>query len=368
MVKRTVVWAALAALAVGPARAESPQQEELQVALTCKTPSFKARDPILALNGTCGLPDGIMVKIALSSLNEMFVEGQIRAVAQSCGGGTAEVIGKKFGYDLGIDAPGKYHAEVLLIEDLQTKKLVAEIKKRAGNRRSWQFEFLVWGDELIGQLAPKLAELTQAVQEARELAKKFERACSSKQAWEAEKKELSAEGTKFMLRMDRLDVRTFFPASSANLAFAIRTFVANAPYYTFGPDGKFTGAHDYHADDKKVMTHRGEDFNWENLKRYVEETLSIAGREFGLWVVKDLRRTAGTMRGEVAEALKKMKTHAGLDIYYERLSKATITDLDALETELRGKPDPTPKNAPKSAKEGEPKKEGELPKEPEKKQ
>jgi hypothetical protein len=68
----------------------------------------------------------------------------------------------------------------------------------------------------------------------------------------------------------------------------------------------------------------------------VEETGPCAGREFSLWILKDLRRTAGQMRPEIQDAIKAQKSHPGVELYADRLAKATISDLDALEAEIRG--------------------------------
>ncbi|MBI3857038.1 MAG: hypothetical protein HY293_15235, partial [Planctomycetes bacterium] len=152
----------------------------------------------------------------------------------------------------------------------------------------------------------------------------------------AEIKPLSLEGNKFLAKLEHHDLKAYYPAAVNNLYYTIRNIVNNAPYYTYGADGKFSGAKDYHADGEKVKTYRGEEFNWDNLKRYIEDTPAIAGREFCLWIIKDLRRTAGQMRPEIQEAIKSHKAAAGVEFFQERLLKAGISDIDPLEAEIRG--------------------------------
>lgn len=327
---RTVVAAALLVLGV-----ESGEQDELQLSLTCKPPSFKVRRPLLVLQGTCPLPDGVVLKVNLSRAAESLVGSELQSVYVGAGSGTSETEGKKFVYDTAIDGPGKYNAQVVILNDMQEERLAAEVKKKAGAKRSWQFELLVWGDELIPQVAPKLTELHALITETRDLLKRFEKACQSEQGWASEAKPLVAEGTKLQAKLDRHELKAFYPAAVNNLYYTVRNVVNNAPYYTF-QDGKFTGAKDYHADGSKVKTYRGEEFNWDNLKRYIEESLSVGGREFCLWVVKDLRRTAGQLRPELVEAVKSQKAAAGVEVWQERLQKAAFSDLDALEAEIRG--------------------------------
>lgn len=310
-------------------------QEDLQLSLTCKPPSFKVRRPLLSLQGACPLPDGVVVKVNLSRAAESVVGGELQPVYVGAGSGTSEIEGKRFGYDTVVDGPGKYNAQILLLDDMQDQLVAAEVKRKAGARRAWHFELLVWGDELIHQLPPKLAELHALIAETRELFKRFETACQSEQRWTAESKPLVAEGTKLQAKLDKHELKAFYPAAVNNLYYTLRNVVNNAPYYTF-EDGTFTGAKDYHADGTKVKTYRGEEFNWDNLKRYVEESLTVGGREFCLWVVKDLRRTAGQLRPELVEAVKSQRTAAGVEVWQDRLQKATFSDLDALEAEIRG--------------------------------
>lgn len=335
MLTRIAVAAAAVLVALGPVAAESRDQEELAISLTCKPPSFKVRRPLLILNGTCPLPDGVVLKVNLSRVTEAASGMAIEPFYVGAGNGTADVEGKKFLYDATIDGPGKFNVQVSLIEDLQEKHLAAEVKKRASGKKNFQFEFLVWGDDLIPQIGPKLNDVTALINETRELVKRFEKASASEAGWAQESKPLVAEGTKWQAKLEHHELKSYYPAAVNTLYYTMRNVVNNAPYYTFA-GGKFTGARDYHAAGEKVKTFRNEDFNWDNLKKYVDEAAQIAGREFCLWVLKDLRRTAGSMRNEVVEAIKAQKTAPGVDVWQERLQKATITDIDALEVEIRG--------------------------------
>jgi len=335
MLKRLAAALALAVLALGPSRAES-QEEKLALDLTCKTPSFKVRKPLLVLNGSFALPDGIIVKLNLSRADESVTGNEIQPQYVGAGNGTAELIGKKFIYDTTIDGPAKYVVTVELVEELQERHLAAEIKKKAGSTRKYQREFLVWGDDLVTTLSPKLNELNALTAECREMVKRFEQATTSKTGWSGESKQLAIDGGKLQNKLQNHELKNYYPAAVKNLFFSVRNVVTNAAYFTFGPDGKFSGASDYHADNKKVSTFRNEDYNWDNLKRYVEETTAIGGREFCLWIVKDLRRTGGQMRPEIVSAIQSHKTAPGVDFYQERLSKATLAEIDGLEAEIRG--------------------------------
>ncbi|MBI3857169.1 MAG: hypothetical protein HY293_15900, partial [Planctomycetes bacterium] len=110
MLKRIAVAAALAALALAPARAE--QEDSLGLSLTCKPPSFKVRKPLLVLNGTCALPDGVILKVNLARVTEQAMGSELQPMYVGAGNGTSEIEGKKFVYDSAIEGPGKYNVQV----------------------------------------------------------------------------------------------------------------------------------------------------------------------------------------------------------------------------------------------------------------
>jgi hypothetical protein len=75
--------------------------------------------------------------------------------------------------------------------------------------------------------------------------------------------------------------------------------------------------------------------SWDSLKRDVEEASPVSGREFCLWMIKDLRRTEGRARPELILALKAHKNAQGVDSWGERVKKASLSDLSGLEAEIR---------------------------------
>lgn len=336
MLKRSVAAVLLALTIAGaPLRAEAPQ-DDLPITLNCKPPSFKARKPPVTFTGSCPLSSGVIVRLSLSRVLEGLAGGQLQPLVSASGGGNTEVSEKKFNYTASVDGPGKYMVQVSIPVELQEKDLAGEVQKKTATKQAWVFEFLVWGDDLVPQLSSKMLEFLALVAECRDLLKRNEQACASEETWIASSKALVLEGSKLRSKIEKHELHAYYPAAMNNLFYTIRNVVGNAPYYTFGGDGKFSGAKDYHADSKKVSTFRNEDFSWENLKRYVEESVPCAGREFSLWIVKDLRRTAGQMRPDILDAVKAQKAAPGVDLYADRLAKATISDLDALEAEIRG--------------------------------
>ena len=151
-----------------------------------------------------------------------------------------------------------------------------------------------------------------------------------------EAQEVMKDSTKLMNKLERAEGKMLFPASHAEILLTLQTMIGNAQRFDWS-NGKFAGAKSYHSPTQPLPSHREEPFNFENSKRYLDEVPNIAGRELGLWIVKDLRRTEGVLRPDITETLKTYQKQPGLDTIWERLSRAQVADLAAFEEELRGK-------------------------------
>jgi len=312
--------AILLALFLGSAFA----QEE--VTLTCSSPAFKTRKPKLILKGGCPLPDGTVLKVTIQRMVESCSAGRMVEGPQESGGGLTEVQEKKFSFESVIVGPGRYLAMVSLSDEFQRKDLLPEIMRKAPQQRQWPFEFSAWGDDLAQQLYPKLVDLAALVAEAREKVQRFEKTAESPQ--------LLKENGKLLEKIENSAlVKTIFPAGQYTLQETIRSLQGSAPYFAF-EEGKFVGVKSPYPDGP-TKTFRNELFTFAAIHRYLEEVIPIAGREFSLWVVKDLRRTGGVMSAELLETLQSQKAAPGVAPYAERMEKAAAADLDALERDIR---------------------------------
>ncbi|MFN3484653.1 MAG: hypothetical protein ACK44W_04120 [Planctomycetota bacterium] len=335
---RTAVLAATAALG-GLAGAD---QEEPAVTLHCKPPAARARVPRLRLDGTAPYPDRAVLRMHLARQFEMWAGGRLLPTSIGGSGGFVEVRNRKFVYEPIFEGPGQYLIRVEFNLESQPEPLRESFKKHPP-RKDWTFQFAAWGDELAGQIG-KLPEVDQIAAEAQELLRRYEKACVSEASWKAEAKELTKESSRLMAKIEgeKHDLKAVFPASLNQLFYTVRSIRGTSEFFVW-ENGKFAGGRSYHAENQKIKTHRDEDFTFENLRRYVEEVPSLAGREFALWVVKDLRRTEGKLSSAMQEVLKANAAHAGLAPFAERLEKAAPADLELLEAEIRGAPAQPPK-------------------------
>lgn len=328
---RTAVLAATFA-AVLPAAAEDPQ-DDVALSLTCKGPLGTGRRQYLRFNGTGALPDLAVVKLSIHPMTEKWGADRIMSAMLPAQGELSQVKNRKFDLELPFTGPGLYSVKVDLIDEMQNPQLVQTIKGKYAPR-TWSFKFHTWGDDLVEKLWPGLQELDLLLAAAREMLRKFEAACKSPEMWQAQAKALTEENQKLLLDLERNPAaRAYFPAAYHQVHYTLGNVQTSSQYFEWA-NGKFAGAKDYHANDKKVETFRNEAFTYENLRRYIEEAYHIAGRELCLWIVKDARR-AGEVRPEAVAAAKSAKAHAGVAEFAAQLEALKLEELDTLEQAVR---------------------------------
>jgi len=359
-------WVLAAVLLARPALGIPQDPKPQDVTLTCKPTPMKEKQPSLGLSGTANLPDNAVLKINLDQEYETFTGTRLASVFQGAGGSLIEVKSKKFQHSILVNTLGCYTISLSLPDEFQRPNIM-EMMKGKVTTRSWVFNILAFGDDLVARLGPKLTEMDQISKECVDIATKIEKLATNEGSWIKEKKNEDARGAdvvltkeaqevikdanKMMARLDRSDLKQLYPATFNEIYQTLRALIGNAQRFNY-EQGKFAGAKNYHFPGKKLEGHRGEEFNFENVKRYFEEAVPLAGREMALWIVKDLKRTDGQMRADIQDALKTYGQHAGLSSVSARLATATAADLKGFEDEIRTAPTATgdaPKDKAKDA-------------------
>ncbi len=317
-----------------PAKAPSPAKpaEDQTITLTVKPPAGRGKAPTLKLEGTAQMIDDVTLLFNLHRMEEMYVGGRLDAQYLNSGIARAKVESKKFSSELNADALGPYLINAIFVEEYQ-KTAVLEATKGKYTGLQWSFKAAAWNDDHLKDLSTKLLEMDALSGEALEILKKYEKASVSQPAWLAEGKTLTAELMKYLKRIENSDSKIYFSAANNQVFFTMRNVQGTSPFFIW-KDGKFAGGKSYHAEGEEIKTYRNEPFTYDNLVRYVSEGPSIAGREFCLWLIKDIRRV-GSLKPVLAEALKVHTEHAGVAPYAERLKTALPADCDELEQAIR---------------------------------
>lgn len=328
----TAVVAALLGAAL-PGAAEDAQ-DEVTLSLTCKGPmKGRGRSSILRFDGNGPLPDNAVLKVRVQPLVEQWAVDRLATVKLGEGGSLSQVRNRKFGIELSVDGPGLYSVTVELLDEFQNPQLMQSMKGKY-KPRTWTYQFHAWDDKMVEQLWPKLQELDGLIAEAQAMLRKFELACQTEQSWQAQAKALTQENGKLLQELERAkELRAFFPAALNQAYYTIRNVQGTANYFVWKA-GQFAGGKSYHADNEEVKTFRNEAFTYANLRRYVEESLNIAGREFCLWILKDARR-AGEVRPEAVAAVQSAKAHAGVAEFAAQLEALKMEEIDVLEPAVR---------------------------------
>lgn len=314
------------------------QDKSVEMILAAKVPNPKAKRPLLQFDGAVPLPDMSVLFVSVGRTYESWVGGRLEPLQSGAGGLMAQIKERKFSLGNPIDGPGLFSVRVDLREELQNPKILEYLKKTPVQPRTWNFMFSAWNEDLVQALVPNLQELTSLAQESGEMVRRFEKACEKEEVWKASSKEITAENTKLLKRCEQSGLKALFPAALSQIHYTVRNLQGNSPYFSF-EQGKFAGATSYHADNQKLKTFREEDFTFENFKRYCVESVAVAGREFDLWILKDYRRAGNQLHPDAAEAVKQVKTQAGVAEFAERLLALKPNEdpkiLEALEKEIR---------------------------------
>lgn len=296
-----------------------------------KLPSGTERRPTYHFIGKSTLPDGLIFKIRVHRMIEEFSGGSLKPLAVDQGNGTVELEKGLFDYDWAASTPGPLRLEVSAPDGFQEKEMVRTIKVKEAER-TWAFEYAAWDDKLRDLLEPQLSEIADLSIEALKLIDRCESLVVNEELFKARMKEVSADAQRLQVRTNHFASKSLYPASLREIEYTVRTLSTLLQYFRW-TDGKFAGPNSYYNNGKGDLTHRNEAFAFNTLRRYLEEAVQAGGREFCLWVLKDVRR-AGFQEAH-RSLVKSQKHKPGVEPFAERLMNISAEDLAALEATLR---------------------------------
>lgn len=292
-------------------------QEEKTATLACTVAPEKNRLQA-RLEGTVPLPDGAVLNVSLDRLEERAVSGILES--KPTGGGRSVrvvVAGKKIRLEPEGLEPGEYRVMVRRSDD--------------SGKTEGEFRFAMWNDAFVARFGTGLGEIDERVVETSKFIQKLSDAAVSRAAWQEALPELRREGAGLLRKLGRAEARKLYPASLKILQGILQNVQGSLSLVKFTEEGALAGVENYHLKDK-ARTPSGKEFTFDNVKKDVEEAAALAGREFALWILKDLRRAGA--REALVDIVKKHAGHPGVTLFAERLEQPE--DLDRLETATRG--------------------------------
>jgi len=307
----------------------TPEGQDRTVTLSASLPPLRDSYRNLRLDGTAALPDRAILKMSIHRLEEDSLGARLAAKSEAVSSGLVEVRSGRFGGLCPWQRPGPAVVTVEAIEDFQRE----EHRGKFGGR-SWRFEFPAWGPELAPRLSPLLREVDSFPAEVKNLVSRFEEACrSTEAAWKASKAGLMDRAQRLRSRIESCEARRLYPAAVNHLVYTMDSLLGSAPHFAW-EEGKFAGPTTYYvAAGERTKDFRGADFAFDRLRAYADEAGPMAGRELGLWIVRELRR--GGPRSALSAVLLEQAAHPGFAPFAPRLETAAPEDLAALEAEIR---------------------------------
>lgn len=306
------------------ARAEESADMTLQAKVSRLGGGFRVR-----FEGTAACPAGTVLRLTLYRLEEQPGAGLSLAESPLLERAVrAAVSGRRFGVETEVQAPCRVRAVVRIPEDEQTPEVRAGLGDWAGRR--WSFEFPAWNGDLIRQLADRLSDVEGLAKRVEDLAQRL--AGASPVKGRSELASLERDSAALRKALDRSEARRIYPAAVKDLDDVVRNLTGHAARAAFTAGGK-TGAPLTYPALTGARTRHDREFTPDNLLKDVEEAVSLAGREFALWLVKELRRAGDPMA--VMETLKPHAGRAGVSEFAERIQGAAPQDLESLEVEIR---------------------------------
>jgi hypothetical protein len=293
----------------------------------------------LEFKGRAALPDGFFLLIRLDAAEEQLRGGVLTSVFTSLGGGETVAVTKgRFEFGHKLSGPTQLNVEVFGGSGLQDQPVLEQTKTTEVDRHT-AFWYHAWDQSLLAKLEPQLEELAVFAREGRDLVARIEAACAAETTFREQEKKLSAEAAKLQARAEAFAESGLYSAASRLLAYTLRD-LANSLQIFKWTNGKLEGPVSYYTNGKPGKLHRGDEFSFDALRRYLDDVVLVSGREFDLWILREHDRTGWTLElgqaidlsgkrpgvAEFATALKALspqasETQPALDAAIRKISK-----------------------------------------------
>ncbi|HEV3027352.1 MAG TPA: hypothetical protein VG457_07245, partial [Planctomycetota bacterium] len=274
----------------------------------------------LRFEGRSPLPDGVAFQAVLVPTAYRLEKGRLEEEPLSKIPGSTRLEAGGFTVEWEVPPPGMATLQFRAPDDVQDIPVLSQLKT-AEAVRVWSFLAYLWDDRLLAKLEPQLAELTQLAAEMRDLVDRVEASCATMELFKTREKALLADARRMESRMNGIRTTGLFPAAARQVAYTAGDLAAAMSMFTWR-DGKFDGPSSYYTNHQRGKTFRGDLFEFDALRRYLDESVIVAGREFDLWIANDLRRSR--LRPLLIETVDRSAKRPGVAEFAERLKSGAV--------------------------------------------
>ncbi len=285
----------------------------------------------LRFEGRSTLPDGLLLRIEARVMTEQISNDRLVAAPGRSITGKPVIEKGQFVFEWDSAGPGRLRIDVTAPDDLQSLPMVRQLKMKEADR-AWTFEFQAWDGGLLNQSGAALVDLAEVAGEALPFLSDCEKACATEASFKESKDRLLKEMSRLQGRIDRIRNGSLLPAAIGQLSTALRDLETAFRYFKWEA-GKPPGPSTYYENNKPLSTSRGEPFSFAALRKDVEDSVRVGGRETALWFLGDYRR-AGEQPGR-ADLLVLLGKLPGMAEFADRLKSPAKDQLDRLESEIR---------------------------------
>jgi hypothetical protein len=283
----------------------------------------------LRFEGRSPLPEGVVFQIVLVPSVYRLSQGRLEEDPLPSISISSRLEGGVFAVEWEAPRPAMASVQVRAPDHAQDIPVLSRLSTKE-SAREWAFLAYLWDDGLLSKLEPQLAELTQLAAELRDLVDRVEASCATMELFKAREKALIAEARRMEARANGFSATGLFPAAALQIALTAGDLAASMSLFTWR-EGKFEGPSSYYTGHKRGKTFRGDLFEFDSLRRYLEESVLVAGREFDLWITDDLRRSG--LRPLLITAVDRSAERPGVAEFAERLKSGAADE--ALLGEIR---------------------------------
>jgi hypothetical protein len=289
-----------------------PPQEQA----TLTVASGPSADGKIKLEGTVPVPDGSNIRLTLLGTSEAATAGRT-GIALSNQGNVAPAMvqaaqQKKVSFELSLKNHGYLRANLM----------------HQGGAGRWTVGIPAWDDTMIPKVVAAFPEAQALVKEGRALVEKVKGATGSKSAWDGKKAALLEELGKYIEKAQGEPLKGPYPATiGAGLAVVNYIQGTSADYKWEG--GKFLVKNVY----GEVKDFEGKPYSFATYLKYMDEAEAMAGREFALWIAKDVRR--GGDPKKLALEVQKLAKQPAVAPFAPKLAGLTRENAEKVELEIR---------------------------------
>lgn len=277
------------------------------------------------------LPEGLFFRLHVHRESEKFDGDRLVAYEREFGADTIALQRGEVRFDWPYTGPAMVRVGVSAPDGLQELEMARALNVPE-SRRNWSFATGVWNQDVLWRLESQLPEAVAIAGKLRSLIGRIEATCTSEALFKGHEKEFIADAERIQSLATSFGGGSLFPASMGEVECVARDLAVLMPIFRW-EEGKFAGPKSYYTNGRPATTFHSDPFGFDALRQYVDRAIVIAGREFLLWIVRDVRRAS--LGEDHRRLVRSNALMPGVADFAQRFLQVDADGLAGLEPEIR---------------------------------